>query len=31
MRKIDGADDRRSERIDHYGASYGNFASALYG
>ena len=31
MGKTDGGEGVRSERIDHYGASYGNFASALYG
>src|SRR2546426_12847405 len=31
MEKTGEAGGARSERIDHYGASYGNFASALYG
>jgi len=31
MEKTGKAGGARNERIDHYGASYGNFASALYG
>src|SRR6266581_386502 len=31
MREADGAEGARVERVDHYGASYGNFASSLYG